>query len=133
MAATLPLPPGWKVMTAWNSPSPAARGRWAWFDLGAQIIWLYPRWWAAPLWWLIRRYALRHETGHAWGIPAAGCPGGHRWCVMAEESLVGYLDGSWKGKLKLLWFQLTDRRGRGRFCPECEKFIQDQLKQAGVA
>lgn len=136
MVADLPPPPGWSIRTVWN-PTPARTGLrgfyWAYCLQEERVILLLPRWWAAPVWPLIRRFALRHELGHAWGIPAAGCLDGHPWCVMAEERLAGYPDGSWKGKLKLLWHQLTDRRGRGRFCPECEQLIRGRMQGAGVA
>lgn len=126
MATTLPLPPGWRVETIWN-PTLAKTGLrgfyWGYCFPGDRVILLLPRWWIVPLWHLIRGFVLRHELGHAWGIPAAGCLGRYRWCVMAEEHLVGESDGSGWGKAKLLWHQLTDRRGRGKFCLACRSYL----------
>ncbi|MGE4299818.1 MAG: hypothetical protein AB7E47_17505 [Desulfovibrionaceae bacterium] len=73
---------------------------------------------------LVHIMTMRHERGHMWRIPDKGCLGGHRWCVMAEEHLVGHADGSWRGKLKLLPYQLA--WGWGRYCPACAAKIRQE-------
>ncbi len=105
--------------------------------LAPPLIWAAWRWWAgAPGWWrsplwaalailavlLLALYlALKHELGHVLGLPQ-GCAGGHPWCVMAEEELVGERDGSVWGKIKLLGHQVL--KGWGRYCPECREVVE---------
>ena len=89
--------------------------------------WGYDRvWYAALVLLLALLYLLvwycivKHERGHANGIPATGCVGRNKWCVMAEEWMVGHKDGSWLGKAKLLVHQV---KGLGRYCGECKQVI----------
>ncbi|MGE4296930.1 MAG: hypothetical protein AB7E47_02780 [Desulfovibrionaceae bacterium] len=131
-----------KIIWPWSSEG---AGLWAWWD-GVATITLFLRLW---LWLLgvcavVRGYvlhgampweawaafaflamatwlALKHDSGHALGVPASGCLGGHKWCVMAEETQVGWPDGSWIGKAMLLPYQIV--RGQGRYCPACTSKI----------
>lgn len=131
MAARLPLPEGWTVKTVWN-PTLAKTGLrgfyWGYCLRPERVILLLPRWWAWPAWPLIRFFALRHELGHAWGIPATGCLDGHPWCLMGEERMVGYPDGSWKGKALLLLRQLRPRRRWGKFCLTCTAYLDARTR-----
>ncbi|MGE4297515.1 MAG: hypothetical protein AB7E47_05745 [Desulfovibrionaceae bacterium] len=128
----------WRVVWPWSCEG---QGLWAWWD-GAATITYYVRLWiwllfvagvlqryltAGDVLWsawafsavllLATLFSVKHERGHALGIPASGCLGERKWCVMAEESLVGCKDGSWRGKAKLLPHQIV--LGRGRYCPAC--------------
>lgn len=74
--------------------------------------------------------AVSHEMGHVWGIPATGCPAGHLWCCMAEESMLGLPDGSVLGKARLVRHQLP---WGAPFCPACRAMIYETrlLEAAG--
>ena len=84
-----------------------------------QQVTVYKYWWMPQ--YLYDRFVIPHEKGHLSGIPATGCLGRHLWCVMAEEHLVGFKDGTFLGKLILLPLQLII--GRGRYCIYCDKAI----------
>lgn len=131
MAAKLILPEGWAVKTVWN-PGPGSVGQpgffWGYCKHEQRVILLLPRWWIIPLWPLIRGFVLCHELGHAWGIPAAGCLDGHPWCLMGEESMVGYRDGSWKGKALVLLRQLMPRRRWGKSCLTCTAYLDARMR-----
>ena len=130
MATPEILPEGWTIRTIWN-PTLAKTGLrgfyWAYCFHEERVILLLPRWWVWPVWPLIRGYALAHEQGHAWGIPASGCLDGHPWCIMGEETMLGYPDGSWKGKALLLLRQLMPRRRWGKFCLTCKAYLDARI------
>lgn len=70
---------------------------------------------------------VRHEIGHARGIPASGCIVADRRCLMAEEHLVDGRDGSILSKLRLLRHQAPNV---GRMCPACKAVVQvDELDE----
>jgi hypothetical protein len=135
------LPAGWRIRLDWGSTH--ARGRYAYASTTDKLIALCPKWWlyapglalllakACGLsgWWTVcgvallllqtaaLYFALKHETGHAWGIPKSGCVGGNKRCVMAEETMLGYAEDSIIGKLRLLPGQIHNL---GRFCDACK-------------
>ena len=120
---SIPLPPGWTERTEWDSRSADAVGRLALCRRAARAITYYPRWWLAPAWPLIMPLVMAHERGHAHGIPASGCLGGHRWCLMAEEAKG---KDSWWGKAQM-WPRQALRLGR--LCPACETYISKAIKE----
>ena len=83
---------------------------WSWIGVAV--------WALAPA--VVTILVVRHERGHANGIPASGCVGGHRWCCMAEEAMVGAPEG-WSAKLRLLPHQVL--LGWGRYCRGCRRIV----------
>jgi len=104
----------WTKTKHWN-------GAFALFRAADRSIEIYEYPWVPK--WFYRRFVIPHELGHYYGVPASGCLGKHLWCVMAEESQVGFTDGTFFGKLLLAPFQLL--YGWGRYCKKCEQRIEE--------
>jgi len=68
---------------------------------------------------LILALVRKHAIGHMYQLPA--CWARKRWCIMAEEFQHGGMDGTWKGKMRLLPAQIF--LGWGRYCPKCKEQI----------
>lgn len=114
----LELPNGWEERILWN-PKPSetvsrkVRGVLAYYNKRRKIIEYYPRWWIAPIWFLLYPAIRQHELGHAHGL--RNCVGRHKWCVMYEDK------DSWASKLLLIPAKLY---GRSAFCPACVSYLR---------
>jgi len=128
---------GWKEKTVWNPKGKLgqwAKGTFAKISLGENnyregyTIYYFPRTWYMLIWPIIKFFAKKHEICHMYGIPFSGCLGNHKWCIMAEEHMVGSSEKKWIGKIKLLFFQMFHPKVLfrwGRLCPSCKKVIKN--------
>lgn len=113
----LKLPNDWTEKTIWNpKPSETVSGRTqgvlAYYNRQKKIIEYYPRWWLAPIWFILYPLIRKHELGHVYGIKK--CLGKHKWCIMYED------EDSWSSKFFAL---LNLAYGRGKFCSDCKSYL----------
>ena len=117
--AGITCPPAFKEVVIYNPTHDAAKG-----VLGRIIphglrIEYYPRWWYILAWPLIRLYVIRHERGHAWGIPMSGCVDANPRCVMWESPR--HID-VWREKMSAISANIG--RGQVTFCRECLRHLE---------